>query len=226
MQKFFIWIKSQSLKKHKVIEVRYLTDSAFVVRLERNGLSFQTGQFVMLSPGNTREQREYSVYSGEGDDYLEVLVREIDKGTISKLLKQVKPGETVDVDGSFGFFKFHPKMFPSEKFLFVASGTGISPFHSFVRTFPELDYHLVHGVRFAEEAYEHYDFEKQKITLCTTGDSKGDFAGRVTDYLASQKLNPETNCFLCGNSEMITEMFDILTAKGVPVSNIYSEVYF
>jgi len=214
------------LGKHKIITVRHLTDSAFVVRLERNGLVFQTGQFIILKYGNSVDQREYSVYSGENDDFLEVLVREVEGGKISGKLKQLKPGDELDVTGPYGFFKFSPGQFGSKKFLFIATGTGISPFHSFIKTYPELDYRLIHGVRYGEEAYEHCDFEKEKITLCTSGESNGDFYGRLTDYLYTQKPDAETNCFLCGNSEMIYEVFDILTGKGVPVSNIYSEVYF
>ncbi|QGY45954.1 oxidoreductase [Maribellus comscasis] len=214
------------MKKFKVESIRNLTDSVYVVRIERNGFIFQTGQFVMLSPEKLAQQREYSVYSGEHDPYIEVLIREVEGGNTSKRLKLLHPGDKIKLDGPFGFFKFHPDMFAGDLFLFVATGTGISPFHSFIRTFPNLDYQLVHGVRYGTEAYEHDDFTKSRITLCTSGDSSGDFEGRVTDYMALQKLNPDTNCFLCGNSEMITEMFDILTTKGVPVSNIYSEVYF
>ncbi len=214
------------MKTHKIIDVRNLTDSTFVIRMERNNLVFQTGQFIMLSPGNSKVQREYSIYSGENDNFLEVIIREVENGLVSGKLKQLKFGDFVNIDGPFGSFKFHPSMFSAEKFLFIATGTGISPFHSFVKTFPSLDYQLIHGVRYAGEAYEHYDFDKSRVTLCTSGDSGGDFDGRVTDFLAGQKLNRETNCFLCGNSEMISEVFDILTAKGIPVSNIYSEVYF
>jgi ferredoxin/flavodoxin---NADP+ reductase len=75
------------------------------------------------------------------------LVREIEGGKVSGRLKKLKPGTEIEVEGPFGFFKFDPEKFASQKFLFVATGTGISPFHSFVRTFPELDYQLVHGVR-------------------------------------------------------------------------------
>lgn len=214
------------MEDYKIEDIRHLTDSTFVLRLERNGFKFQTGQFVMLSPKKLIQQREYSVYSGEDDPFIEVLIREVEDGNISKQLKLLRPGDGVKLDGPFGFFKFHPNMFSSKRFLFVATGTGISPFHSFVRTFPDLDYQLIHGVRFGDEAYEHSDFNNKRIALCTSGDSKGDFHGRVTDYIFLQKLKPETNCFLCGNSEMINEMFDILTGKGVPVSNIYSEVYF
>jgi ferredoxin--NADP+ reductase len=187
---------------------------------------FQTGQFVILKIPGSSEKREYSVYSGETDDFLEVLVREIEGGKVSGRLKKLKPGTEIEVEGPYGFFKFDPEKFTSQKFLFVATGTGISPFHSFVRTFPELDYQLVHGVRLKEEAYEHADYQKEKVTLCLSGEETGDFNGRVTDFLFTQKIDRETNCFLCGNSEMIYEVFDILTGKGIPVSNIYSEVYF
>lgn len=214
------------MQKHKVIQVRHLTDSTFVIRLERKGLNFQTGQFVLLSTKGAVDRREYSVYSAEQDDYLEVLVREVDGGKVSAKLKKRKEGDTLDVDGPFGFLKFAPEAFPSKKFLFVATGTGISPFHGFVKTYPELDYRLIHGVRKASEAYEHNDFASERISLCTSGEESGDFQGRVTDYLMDVKVDADTNCFLCGNSEMIYEVFDILTGKGVPVSNIYSEVYF
>jgi len=187
---------------------------------------FQTGQFVILQIPGLAEKREYSVYSGENDDFLEVLVREIEGGKVSGRLKKLKLGTEIEVEGPFGFFKFNPEKFASQKFLFVATGTGISPFHSFVRTFPELDYKLVHGVRLKEEAYEHADYEQEKVTLCLSGDETGDFNGRVTDFLFTQKIDRETNCFLCGNSEMNYEVFDILTGKGIPVGNIYSEVYF
>ncbi|HDR52395.1 MAG TPA: oxidoreductase [Mariniphaga anaerophila] len=214
------------MKKYTITAVRHLTESTFVLQLERNGLPFQTGQFVILRRPGTIDQREYTVYSGEQEDVLEVLVREVSDGKVTPELKKLQPGEEMEVDGPFGFFRFQPTMFPTQKFLFVATGTGISPFHSFVKTYPKLDYRLIHGVRYSEEAYEHNHFEKDKITLCTTGDKNGDFNGRVTDYLFTLKLDTDTQCFLCGNSEMIHEAFDILTGKGIPVQNIYTEVYF
>lgn len=209
-----------------MIAVRYLTSSVFVLQIERNGMQFQTGQFVLLSTNGVVNQREYSLYNGENDKFLEVLVREVEGGKVSGQLKQLEAGQEIGIDGVFGFFRFNPKGFVIQKFLFVATGTGISPFHSFVKTYPQLNYRLVHGVRFGEEAYEHSDFESKKVTLCTSGDENGDFNGRVTDYIFGQDIDADTNCFLCGNSEMIYEMFDMLTRKGVPVSNIYSEVYF
>ena len=92
--------------KHKVISVRNLTSSTFVVRFERLNFQFQTGQFVMLRTPGSLENREYSVYSGENDDFLEVLVREVEGGKVSGKLKKLKPGTEIDVNGPFCFFKF------------------------------------------------------------------------------------------------------------------------
>jgi ferredoxin--NADP+ reductase len=211
---------------HTITEIRHLTESTFVLQLERRGLPFQTGQFVMLRRPGSIEQREYSVYSGEQDDFLEVLVREITGGRVSPGLKKMKPGNQLEVEGAFGFFRFQPDSFPFQKFMFIATGTGISPFQSFVKTFPGLNYRLIHGVRYGREAYEHEHFDKQRITLCTSQDTTGNFHGRVTDYLKTQKIENNTHYFLCGNSEMIYEAFDILTTSNIPAENIYTEVYF
>ena len=209
-----------------MIAIRPLTEHTFILRLERKDLSFQTGQFIVVRRPKTIDQREYSIYSGEQDQYLEILVREVNDGKVTPQLKKLRPGDKVEVDGPFGFFQFQPHLFSVQNFLFVATGTGISPFHSFVKSFPNLNYKLIHGVRYYNEAYEHNHFEPEKIVLCTSADKNGNFTGRVTDYLDSQEINPETHCFLCGNSNMIQDAFDILISKGIPVNNIYTEVYF
>tara|TARA_Y100000031_G_scaffold136044_1_gene159786 strand:- start:564 stop:884 length:321 start_codon:yes stop_codon:yes gene_type:complete len=38
-------------------------------------------------------------------------------------------------------------------YLFIATGTGIAPFRSFVRTFPEIQYQLVHADNIFTEAF-------------------------------------------------------------------------
>lgn len=211
---------------HKVIALKPLTAHTFVLQLERNDIQFQTGQFVVIRRINTIDQREYTIYSGEKDEFLEVLVREVNDGKVTPQLKRLQPGDKVEVDGPFGFFRFQPHIFPVQKFLFIATGTGISPFHSFIRTYPELNYKLIHGVRYSNEAYDHHHYNGNEITLCTTGDNNGSFNGRVTEFLSRQDIDEDTQCFLCGNSNMIQDAFDILTEKGIPIQNIYTEVYF
>jgi ferredoxin/flavodoxin---NADP+ reductase len=206
--------------------LRHLSDTAFVLQLERRGLPFQTGQFVVLRRPKTIVQRAYTVYSGEREQYLEVLVREIADGKVTPGLKKLSPGDILEVDGPFGFFRFNPVFFPSQKFLFVATGTGISPYHSFIQTYPNMDYRLIHGVKYGKDAYEHHHYDPSRITLCTSEDKTGRFYGKVTDYLKDYEIAGETQCFLCGNNEMILQAYDLLVQKGVPVHNIHSEVHY
>ena len=40
-------------------------------------MQFKAGQHIIAGLKGELDQREYSVYSGENDDYLEILVREV-----------------------------------------------------------------------------------------------------------------------------------------------------
>ena len=128
------------------------------------------GQGSILLSGLQGElnQREYSIYSGEKDDYLEILVREVLTGNVSLQLKQCKPGQLLQVNGPFGSFGLETFDMFKRKLLFIATGTGISPFHSFVRSYPGIDYILIHGVRYKNEAYERNDYDPGRYILCTS----------------------------------------------------------
>jgi len=213
-------------KIHKLIDIRHITPSTYVLRMDKKELQFKPGQYITVGKFNV-EPRQYSVYSPNNVNYLEVLIKEVDGGKVSKQLKNCKPGDNIVVDGPFGHFILKEEHIKAQKkFLFVATGTGISPFHCFVGSQENLDYQLIHGVRYSEEAYEKDYYDANRITVCTTKDNNGDYQGRVTDYLRTQELDKETEVYLCGNSEMILEVFDILEEKGFPTEQIHTEVYF
>lgn len=210
----------------KLHEIRQLTDSAYVLRFDRNGLDFTAGQHVILGIKDQNNAREYSVYSGEQDEYFELLVKEVLEGDVSKKLKKLTPGAQLQMDGPLGFFTINPEEIKTKRFILIATGTGIAPFRSFVRSYPDLDYTLLHGVRYGNEAYDIQEYNPKRFILCTTGDQTGDFQGRVTDYLRNHPVDLEAEYYLCGNVKMIHEAFDILGEKGVPSAQLHSEVYF
>jgi ferredoxin/flavodoxin---NADP+ reductase len=214
-------------KKELLIkEVRHLTNNTYVLSLERNGLEFIPGQYMTLGQVDSKEMREYSIYSGVNNNRLEFLIKEVEEGDVSKQLKYLKPGDFVAIDGPFGFFTINKEHIKHKKHLFIASGTGISPFHSFAQSFEGMDYLLIHGVRGANESYEKEDYPKGRYISCSSRDSKGHFHGRVTDYLKKHPVDKETLCYLCGNSNMIYDAFDILRNQGIPSGNVHMEVYF
>ena len=212
---------------HKVLQVRTLTDSSFVIRVERKGMEFTAGQHISLGLAKAIHTREYSVYSGSNEDFLEILVKEVIGGLVSPALKKVKVDDDLSVGDAVGYFNITDADFKKDKFLFVASGTGISPFHSFVKTHPTINYKLLHGIKTADEAYEKADYDVSKLVVCTSQDKAGDYHGRVTQYLKDfDNLDKDTTCFLCGNCNMIHEVYDILLEKGISAENIHAEVYF
>ena len=216
------------MPEHRVQSVRWLSPSAYVLRLERRELAFEPGQYLTLGlPGSTA-RREYSIYSGSSDPFLEVLIKQVEGGAVSHQLARLAPGAALECDGPFGYFTIAE---PSRRrpLLFVASGTGIAPFHCFTRSYPDLDYHLLHGVRITTETYDRDRYPPAHYLACLSREPNSvgsSFAGRVTAYLRAHPAAPGTRCYLCGNSEMIFDAFDILKAGGIPSSDLFAEVYF
>jgi len=211
----------------KVIGIRDLTPTAYILRFDRNQIPFRAGQHILLGKKDDIQAREYSVYSAEQDDFFEVLIREVKEGMVSKQLRKVKPGEPLNFENPVGYFILKDEDIHTRKFIFIASGTGIGPFHSFVRSYPGLDYQLLHGIRYAYEAFDKQDYDKERMIRCTSRHRKGDFHGRVTDYLKKHPMaDKNTLCFFCGNVEMIHEAYDIMLKQGMPSQNLFAEVYF
>jgi ferredoxin--NADP+ reductase len=211
---------------HRALSVRHLTETTFVVRVERNGVPATAGQCVTLGVAGSGINREYSLYSGEHDDFFELLVRAIEGGQVSQELQRLTPGTVVDFNGPYGRFILEHPADPARRYLFIATGVGIAPYHSFVATHPQLDYTVLHGARCLRERYEYEFYARERYISCLTRETGGDFQGRVTDYLRTHPVAPDTICYLCGNNMMIAEAYDILRAQGIPGDQLFTEIFF
>lgn len=216
----------QSLPVYRVHHVRPLTPSAFVLRFDRLGLAFEPGQHIVLGLRGASAMREYSIYSAAAEEFLEVLVREVPGGVVSPALARCRPGDELSLEGPHGLFVTEPGARAGSKFLFVGSGTGIAPFHCLVRSYPGIDYLLLHGVRTLEDRFDSAVFDRSRYVSCTSREAGGDYAGRVTRWLSGHDVDPSWQCYLCGNSDMIYEAFSILRKAGVPREQLHAEVYF
>ena len=212
---------------YKVLNIRDLSPSTYILRLERKKLNFKPGQCFNLGLKGSGINREYSIYSGVDDSYLEFLIKEVKRGSVSPALRKVKSGDEVALHGPYGAFTISSDKAKKTLFTFIATGTGIAPFHSFVRTYPDLDYRIINGVRTAEERYEYNDYDRKRLTTCITRDDCwSGFKGRVTDYLQQHYIDPTQIYFLCGNQGMIQKGYDLLRIKGVSGDQIFTEAFF
>lgn len=214
-----------TLQKVKVLGIRNLTDSTYLLKTERNHFEFIPGQCVNIGLVGGAVNREYSTYSGIHDDYLEFLIKKVEGGLVSIGISTLKPGDQVTLDGAYGRFTLQdPKK--KQKYVFIGSGTGIAPFHSFVKSYPGLDYQILHGIRSESEQYDKQDYGKNRYFSCVSKGKGGDFSGRVTDYLKAKPFSQKSVYYLCGNHDMINEVYDILRKGNVNGSNIFTEVFF
>lgn len=211
---------------HTITLIRFLTEGTFVLRFNRGNLQFKSGQHIIVGLPGDLDQREYTVYSAEKDDYLEILVREVINGKVSAELKKCEPGQLLQVNGPFGSFRLEPYDMYARKLVFIATGTGISPFHSFVKSYPGINYTLIHGVGHKNEAYDRNDFSSRSYILCTSREINDGQKGRVTRFLPGFNTDTSMLFYLCGNNNMIYEAYHILRNKGIPDENIFTEVYF
>ncbi len=209
-----------------VERVRDLCEGTYVLRFSRNGMNFRPGQHLVAGLHGTSESREYSIYSGVDDDYLEILIREVEEGIVSKKLRRLSKGDIIDISGPYGYFMYNSQPPSFKKLIFIASGTGIAPFHSFARSFPDANYKIIHGIRNVDEAYDREHLASGRYITCTSRDDSGDFHGRLTSYLHTASFDRDVLIYLCGNSNMILNSMDILQEKGFSQSQMYTEVYF
>lgn len=212
--------------QHKLIDIRNLTSSTFVLRLEKNGFSFKPGQCVNLGVKGTGINREYSTYSGVDDPYLEFLIKEVSGGAVSPSLRKVCVGNEIDLHGPYGSFVLDPEKIATASYVFIGTGTGVAPYHSYVRSFPNLDCQIIAGIRYDNERYDQQDYDPSQLTYCISREKGDGFQGRVTDYLKSFEVKPNHVFYLCGNNRMINDTYDLLRNNGATGHQVISEAFF
>ncbi len=210
----------------QVVQVRPLSDSTYLLRIERpRNFDFIPGQYCIIGKPESFDAREYTIYSSIHDDFLEFLITQVNGGIVSNALRYCQPGDTVALDGPMGYFRLHEQG-PNTSPVFIATGSGIAPFHSVIRSYPALNYTLLHGVRFAHECYEQDRYSPDRYISCVSREPGGHFQGRVTDYLRQHPVTPGSVWYTCGNNAMIFEVYDILVQQGIPRRNIRTEGFY
>lgn len=211
----------------KILDIRNLTESTYIIRLEKNNFEFKAGQYLVLNIPGENKAREYSIYSPEYAPYIDLLIKEIPDGEVSKELKHMKIGTKLEISGPFGFFVLRDKQQDSSThYTFVATGTGISPFHSMILSNPDLNCEVILGIKYGFEAYDSKDYPADCLKVCTSQDKEGDFAGRVTQYLKKKEVRKDSVYYICGNSGMVHEVSEYLGQNGIAPENIRTEVFF
>lgn len=199
---------------------------------------FRPGQFMNLGlqvPGGF-VSRSYSLASAPGEP-LEVLLARVGEGALTPALFELREGSTLILDPKpQGFFTFD-YVPPHRELWLVATGTGLGPFLSMLRSGQAFERAqqviLVHGTRGPVELAHRQELETLARTRGTAFSyvpvlsrerEAGLLSGRVTHALqsgelerrANAKIAPETAHFLlCGNPSMIEDVTALLAERGL-----------
>lgn len=221
----FLLEEGGSVSTYKVLSRVDLTPETFILRTEKPLGNVRAGQCFSLGTNSLGINREYSIYSSENESYLEFLIRKIEGGAVSSALSKLERYDEVEIWGPYGEFCIDWNYPSSKNYTFIATGTGIAPFHSFILTYPDLQYKLLHGIRFDFEKYqfEDYDARCYQSFVSRPNQGKGQY---VTDGLKSIEIKEDDLFYLCGNREMISDAVGILRSRDVSGNRIYMETFF
>ncbi len=218
----------QKLQPKKLLYNKKLTENVFVLAFERtNDFVFVPGQVIALSLDEQESQhRIYSISSGARQKEVQIIYDIKQDGFLTPQLERLQAGDTICVTEPSGEFfgSTHPA-------LWIATGTGVAPFASMMRSGLSKNKMLIHGGRKNENFYFQEEFREKlgdQYIRCASRDANaGDYSGRVTDWLKEQEELPqEQYYYICGRAEMVVEVRDLLIEKNIPYNNIIAEIYF
>jgi len=227
-----------------VLEVLDATPSVKFIRLGMPAgktPGFLPGQFitVFLKRGEELVKRQYSLSSPPHiTEYMELCVKRIDGGFASNYLCNLKVGDTLLVQGPYGKFVLHEPL--DHDPIFVATGTGVAPFLSMIKSLLHLgttrEIWLFFGVRYEEEiidraelealARRHSNFHFIPTLSRPRGETWKGEVGYVQTKLPSYIHSPEgKGIYICGLRDMVNQNRELATQMGFPKERIFFEKY-
>ena len=197
----------------------------FEIHLSRNNEQFIPGQYLSLFKDQPEISREYSIASGINEPWLGFIIRHRAGGQVTEFLSQLQPREVVRTSHPGG--TFCPGFQPGKnQFIFIATGTGIAPFLSYLKSYPQKPpLSLLYGVRFLRDAVGLSDLEKNfPIQLAISREKiSGRHQGRVTDLLNTLPRQKNIYYYLCGLDAMIQQVSEWFQHHGIQPDHIHYE---
>jgi NAD(P)H-flavin reductase len=213
------------LKVHNIV---FRHADLFELQLERGEVSFEPGACLALFNADG-DSRPYSIAAGTQENLLRFLIRRVPQGKVSDWLARRHPGDTIQASDPFGWFRPGRSTPTGEQCVFIATGTGIAPFLSYLRSNPKQPPEaILYGVRQWKDAFALDELKPlSRFHLAVSRDSGHDyFHGRVTGLFAEIPLDEDIHYYLCGLDTMIEETSRWLEAGGIDYTHIHREIFF
>ncbi|MEI6707121.1 MAG: FAD-binding oxidoreductase [Methylococcales bacterium] len=242
-----IWSKGTTvLRVADIVDETYDTKTFRLISDEKPILfSYQPGQFItfLLTINGEQVQRSYSMSSSPSRPHtLELTVKRVPDGLVSNwLCDTVRVGDKLKVKGPSG--KFTCFNYPSNKIMFLAAGSGITPIMSMARwiadTAADIDAKFIASFKTPSEIIFRKELEllsarhsSFRVALSVTASWHSSefwtgFTGRINQKMI-EIVAPdfrERHIFMCGPEGFMEEMKAMLISVDFPMVNLHSESF-
>ena len=235
--------KRLSLRVSEIRQETRTTKTFRLVSADAHLPPFQAGQYInlFLQVGGVRTSRPYSISSPPNQTgYYDITVRRVDEGFVSSyLLDGVRIGDRFESTSPSGNF-FHNPLFHGDDLVFLAGGSGITPFMSMIREVTDRglrrDIHLFYGCQRPDDIIFQEELEDRrrrhgnlKVTPVISDPPSGYFGltGFITADLIRKTLGDVSSrtFYICGPEEMYAFCLPELEKLGIPKRRIRVEVF-
>ena len=223
----------------RVVGQKRWTDRLCSLQVAASLGRFEAGQFVKLAldAGGERIARPYSLVNPPGAEPMEFYYNVVAQGPLSPRLAALAAGDAVHVAQNVAGFLVLAEVPEAQNLWLIATGTGLGPFLSILRTetpwqrFREVV--LVHATRLAaEQAYGEVlsaigaarGERFRRVAVVSRERAPGALEGRIPAAIVDGRLEraartelsaARSHAMLCGNPAMVTDVTAALGARGM-----------
>lgn len=235
-----------STLKARISDIRKISPSVKLLEIDLGEQHFvyQPGQWVQLqlNSGDAKQNAAFSITSTpNGKNAIEIAVKRIERVASSLFIHdELKVGDDVTISRAQGDTVLPDNITQNQPMVFVAGGTGITPFVSMLRQIYSLDRHfnatLLYSVTgadeclFFDELYQmEQSYENFQFLLTTTQEAAhhADFFGRISsDMLKRTGLDHKAHFYLCGPPQMVDDIALLLEDLGVAPQHIHYDKWW
>jgi ferredoxin--NADP+ reductase len=222
-----------------VVAQKRWTERLFSLRVNAELAGFEAGQFakLALAVGGEMVARPYSFVNAPRERPHEFYYVTLPEGPLTQRLCKLDTGDTLYLAPRPSGFLVLSEVPASAKLWLLATGTGLGPFLSILKTdapwqrFKQVV--LVHAVRHADELTHRDTIEgllvrhgeqMRTVSFVSRERAAGSLHGRVPAAIEDGSLEAaagvvlsaeDSHVMLCGNPEMVSDTVEVLTRRGM-----------
>jgi ferredoxin-NADP reductase len=205
-----------------------------------NHIAFQAGQYLSVAVSPQGHRRSYSIVSTPDDGQgFELFLDPKPDGLGSQFFENLKFGDSIQAIGPIGTFVVNSED-KTVPLVFIGTGSGVAPLRCMI--YDQLQKFgndrrmtLYWGLRHETELCWQEDLKDlvarfPNITFHPVI-SKATMQwplchGRVTDCLSVHGVDTTAEYYLCGSAEMIADMKNVLSQRGVANEQVFHEKFY